>query len=107
VTTSLWRQVLARPVVRAVAILAVLDYLGLALCTALGRTPPIVLGLVPAAAGLWILVLFFYPILPGFLAAAWGPRGRRAGVFCEQLAIGIMAGLHLVWAVSVVTLFLR
>ncbi len=106
ITAAVWRQVLSRPIVRAVAILAVIDYLGLALTTALGLAPTIALGLVPAAVGMWILVLFFYPILPGFLAAAWGTRGRAAGVFCEQLALGIMAGLHVVWAACVTSLFL-
>lgn len=106
ITTAPWRRVLNRPIVRAVAILAVIDYLGLALTTLLDFTPAIALGLVPAAVGLWVLVLFFYPILPGFLGAAWGAPGRKAGVFCEQLAIGIMAGLHLVWAGCIGSLFL-
>jgi hypothetical protein len=105
-TVAPWREVLARPIVRAVAVLAVIDYAGLALTTVLGLAPTIALGLVPAAVGLWVLVLFFYPILPGFLGAAWGTRGHAAGVFCEQLAIGIMAGLHLVWAAFIASLFL-
>lgn len=105
-TVAAWRQTLNRPLVRAIAILAVIDYAGLLLSTLLDLAPAIVLGLIPAAVGLWVLVLFFYPTLPGFLAAAWGPGGRRAGVFCEQMSLGIMAGLHLVWAACVGSLFL-
>ncbi len=95
---------LNRPLVRAIAILAIIDYAGLLLTTLLGLAPAIVLALVPCAVGSWVMLLFCYPLCLGFLGAAWGAKGRRAGVFCEQMALGMMAGLHLVWAVCVAEL---
>lgn len=94
---GMWNRVVDRPIVLAIAILAAIDWLGLILFAVLGKVPAVAAALVVCSMGAWFLVLAWYPLLPGFLRSMFCKQGERAGLFFEQMAIGLLAGCHLLW----------
>ncbi len=108
IIVGLWNRVAERPVVRALAILAAVDWLALVLLTVIGQLDGVVAAALVVCSMVWFfLVLAWYPLLHPLLQASFGKPGERAGLFCEQMAIGTLAGMLVIWALYVPIIFFR
>jgi len=100
VITALWHRVVDRPLVRALAVVALLDWLAMAVLSAVGRAPiGTTLALVLVSMVWWVFVLTWYRALPGMIAGGAGtsPGAARFGQFFEQMGLGLLAGMHAIW----------
>lgn len=102
VIAVLWHRVVDRPAVRALALLAVVDWAAMGMLSVLGRAPVLTtVSLVLVSMVWWVFVLTWYRALPGLIAggAGTGPDAARFGQFFEQMGLGLLAGLHVIWTV--------
>lgn len=107
VITALWHRVVDRPLVRALATLAVLDWVAMVVLSALGRAPlGTTAALVFVSIVWWVFVLTWYRALPGLIAGGAGlsAGGARFGQFFEQMGLGLLAGMHAIWTCWLVVL---